>query len=94
MFFLKIGLKDIQRAVLGSDLARFIQQGHLSSPSVLSLPLRSGHVPALPFRGGRGSGIKVIAVVTAPLPHKEPLIPQHMTVNSDVYVRWDSIDQF
>lgn len=52
MFFLKIGLKDIQRAVLGSDLARFIQQGHLSSPSVLSLPLRSGHVPALPFRGG------------------------------------------
>jgi len=42
----------------------------------------------------QGSSIKVIALVTVLLPHKESLIPQHMTVNSDVYVRWDSIDQF
>lgn len=40
----------------------------------------------------KGSGIKFIALEQ--LPHKESLIPQHMTVNSDVYVRWDSIDPF
>lgn len=49
VFFLKRGLKDVQHAVLGSDLARFIQQGYLSSPSVLSLPLDSGHVPRYRF---------------------------------------------
>lgn len=40
----------------------------------------------------QGSGVKFIALEQ--LPHKESLIPQHMTVNSDVYVRWDSIDPF
>jgi len=35
----------------------------------------------------QGAGIKVIALVTVSLPHTDSLIPQHMTVNSDVYVR-------
>lgn len=62
----------------------------LNSCSVLTALLYWPH-PVL-MAELKGSGIKFIALEQ--LPHKESLIPQHMTVNSDVYVRWDSIDPF